>query len=1222
MLRNSVKVMIFSLLAISVLSSASAVFSINEVDSADFDTVSPESDSMQIVRLLDDDGDPVNQSRLDDRSDLAFYYDYNGSELSFEHLFDGYYYAEVFVENSGREVLYELEDNSPTAGGTVNTTEELSTGRLGLEVLTDLSRTFEAGEEIQLKTTVNNLEDYFYVDVDDSSNETDSDVYVIDSGGEGTYSFQEDLILKGTMPPNGANLQTSNLWNGVDNPVAFNDSRPGNEWDDDSDTIIIDRYEGGTVSEREDRPVNTGNDEEIDTEEGQQLYSTTAAPNAVKVIGDVGDTLYTIYDNDSDGQFTSRADDLLGGVEPAEGRELMDTSDVPEVMMLSSFDLNDGDEWDSNDDLVAVDHDNDSQYTVQSDDVLAGQTPPEGAELNTEVVNPWEDGNTAAPTIGDVEVHDNTSGDAWNPSDDAIWLETSGTDNGYDAGDDVPLAGSPTDGMVATEAVRQFNQWENISAYNSGGEEFDPNSDAIIRDYNAGGTYSTQSDTLVAGSFQDVFDAGTEYSSEGVETEWGLGLVDQFDGNEWDNSQDSIIRDYDDGGTYSMIPDEVINHAGGIDVSSGSELSNLSDITGEALMWSDNDGNGAYSTGDEIFVDRDSDERYTVRSDHHIAGADLSTAGEGTPLTLSNPWSGDERPVLFRQPGSGNWSNETDSIVFDRDSDGVYTSTSDTVVNGDGEDASPGDELLSTDRNNYTAPDVTVFITNGNYSTTEVLLGRNPSEEFVNTVEIPDFPDSEMIVQFHAETPRGGVEGSTSRLIETREQGIGFDSESDLEFQIDRAGTYSRDVNLRNFLDVENEVHVEVSEDLESITNFSDTVYIPAGGNENVTFEFELTPAESVSGEITFTENETGEDDSTDVSISGPSCVASTQRFCLSTQDWLNVTADERGNFTRSFDIRSIWTEDEPVQVDLESAGGTSQYVSLSTSQVETTGTETVEVEYSVEDPGNFTGQIIATADESLTIPVGINSNVMELDTSMSVSPETLDFGAVPAGENVAETLNLENTGTLELSDFQFSSDYSISTDDVESISAGETAETDVTIEEPQNAEGQISIEASSEEADVSESLQVSMNIVTPEEEMTQEIRNTVSDLRSRANSTEVLDSLLDIESDVSSIQTAYDQGNYAQAQSTYQGAVSELESLEIQVNNNQNNQNPGGGGTQQPSQPQNPSDPSGSDSSGGGLLIFFFLLVVVLGIGFVLYTSYYPEEGDPLYSLLGEENR
>jgi len=1214
--------MIFSLIMISLFSFASAVFSIEKVDSADFDKVSPESDSIQVVRLLDEEGDPVNQSRLEDRSDLSFYYDYNNTEQSLNHLFDGFYYADLFVENSMTEVLYELEDNSPTAGGTVNTTEEISTGRLDLDVLTDLSRTYEAGEEIQLRTTVNNLEDYFYVDVDDSSNETEADVFVIDSGGDGTYSFQEDLLLTGIAPPNAANIQTSNLWSGVDDPVAFNDSRPGNEWDDDSDTIIIDRYDGGTVSERKDRAVNTGYDEETDTKEGQELYSTTAAPNSIKVTGDVDSTLYTMYDNDSDGQYTSRADNLLGGVQPSEGRELTDAENVPEEMMLASYDVNDGNEW-SGDDLIAVDHDNDSQYTVEKDDVMAGQTPPEGAQLNTEMVEAWEDGNTAAPTIGDVEVHDNQSGDAWDASTDAIWMETSDTDNGYDAGADVPLAGSPTDGMVATEAVRQFNQWENVSGYDSGGEEFDPNSDAIVMDYFEGGTYSTQSDTLVAGSFQDGFTAGTGYTtSRGIENEWGIGIIDQFDGNKWDNSQDSIVRDYDDGGTYSMVPDTVINHAGGVTSSSGVELTNLSSITGEALTWSDNDGNGRYTTGDEIFVDRDSDEHYTVRADHHLAGASLSTAGEGTVLTKSNPWSDDERPVLFRKTGSGNWSEDNDSIVFDRDSDGAFTSTSDTVVNGDGEDASPGDELLSTDRNNFTAPDVTVFITNGNYTTSEVLLGRNPSEEFVNTIEIPDFPDSEMIVQFHAETPRGGVEGSTSLLIETREQGIGFDSESDLEFQIDRAGTYSRDVNLRNFLDVENEVHVEVSEDLESFTNFSDTVYIPAGGDENVTFEFEIVPAQSVSGEITFTENETGEDDSTDVSISGPSCVASTQRFCLSTQDWLNVTADERGNFTQSFDIRSIWTEDEPVQVDLEAVGGVSDYITLSTTQVETAGTETVEIDYSVEDPGNFTGQIIATADDSLTIPIAINSNVMELDTSMSVSPETLDFGAVPAGENVAETLNLENTGTLELTDFQFSSDYSISTDDVESISAGETTETDVTIEEPQNAEGQISIEASSEENNVSETLEVSMNIVKPEEEMTQEIRDTVSDLRSRANSTEVLDSLLDIESDVTSIQTAYDQGNYAQAQSTYQTAISELESLEITVDNNQNNQNTGGGGTQQPSQPQNPSDPSGSDSSGGGLLIFFFLLVLVLGIGFVLYTSYYPEEGDPLYSLLGEENR
>ncbi|EGQ43192.1 MAG: hypothetical protein J07AB43_11820 [Candidatus Nanosalina sp. J07AB43] len=53
-------------------------------------------------------------------------------------------------------------------------------------------------------------------------------------------------------------------------------------------------------------------------------------------------------------------------------------------------------------------------------------------------------------------------------------------------------------------------------------------------------------------------------------------------------------------------------------------------------------------------------------------------------------------------------------------------------------------------------------------------------------------------------------------------------------------------------------------------------------------------------------------------------------------------------------------------------------------------------------------------------------------------------------------------------------------------------------------------------------------------------------------------------------------------------------------------------------------SNTDGTDSSssggGGGILILIILLIIVLGIGFVVYTSYIPEEGDPLYDVLGEE--
>lgn len=1224
---NSRKFLLISALIISMIGIVSASFSIETSDGeVDHNVVSPEAHSIQVVQLLDGNDEPFGGGELADRDDLEFVYEYNGTFHEMRSLQGGYYYAEVDVaEMDGDEITYELQDSSPTGGDSLTVTEELTVGQLDLDILTDFSSSFDAGSEIELEAEVENLAEYYAVDTDGSGEITDDSVFVIERGGDGTYSASSDTVLAGEEPENRDNLEFSNPWSGAEHPVAFYQDIEGNEWDENNDVIVVDRYGGGTLSTTADDVVNTGLDNEVEAEEGQELHDSTEIRDSVYIVGtEIHEGVDVVFDNDSDGQFTAQPDELLAGTEPFEGRELIDTDSVPEAMNLNSYTPTTGTEWSSDDDLIAVDHDEAGQYTARPDEVIAGVEPDEAAHLEPDHVEAWEEAPEDDPDTGDLRIFDHEPGEPWDADQDAIWLDTGDANDGFTPGEDIPLAGSPEDGMEATEFGEQFNQWPEVAAYHSGSDGFDTEADAIVIDYSQGETFSARSDTVVAGSFSEDFEEGTDYTTtNGLESEWTLGVVQQFEGSEWDENQDALVRDYDSGGTYSPEADEVINHGGELSSEGGETLTQLNSVPEEDLMWADNDGSGQYSSGDELILDKDGDNRYTAQPDERIAGAPFEQLENGADLQESNPWMNDEFPIGFIAEDSDSW-NETDSIIHDTDGDGVYTSRPDNIVEGDPDKPSAGDDLLETDRTDIASPDITAYITSGNTSTGTTELGRGTDGIYVNTLEIPELHDTELVVQFHADTPRGDVEGSASRIIETRSQGIGFATESDLNLDIDRAGTYEETITVENFLDSENQVFAEASEGIEEYVDFDPQLEIEPESDENLTVEFELIPATSASGEITFTENSTGETEQTNVNINGPTCVAESERFCVSQSTWLNFTTDERGTFSEEFTVSSIWTEEEDVSIDIALTGDITEVAGLSETEIETTGSEVISIQYDIEDQGTFTGQVTVTSEgEELSFPVAAESNVQELETGLTISPTSFDFGHIPAGENVADTLEIENTGTLELTDFDLESDYVIEADDIADLEPEASTEIDFTITEPQQQSGDIVVEASSEEESVSSTAGVSLTIVTPEDDMIDEIRSTVGDLRSRAQEGDVLDDLTEVETQISSIETAYSQGDYQEAEQTYQTAQSDLNSIEgtIEINErDRENQNQGGEepGTG-PQPPTNGAGTGGDDGGGGGILVFLILLILVLGAGFVVYTSYYPEEGDPLYSLLGE---
>ncbi|MFB6241855.1 MAG: hypothetical protein ABEJ36_03575 [Candidatus Nanosalina sp.] len=1217
------------LLLILATGTVTAVFTIEPLSPPhDYAEVSANSPVAQVVRLLNTEGEPVNQTWLDSKENLVFNYRVNSSKLSMNYIGYGYYYADFITNSTGSKITYQLVDKSATSGGEVNITEDLKAGDLDVNILTDLGNSEKAGSRIELKVQVENTAQYYAVDVDNSGSITAGDEFILDRGGSGTYSGGSDKVLEGISPENGAALSAGNLWKGggIKHPLMVNDSTSGDGWDDSNDIIVIDMYDGGTVSRRPDNVLNRGNNTAVDASPGKSLTGLSGVSSSIFFVSsdeqlESGEAV--VRDSDGDGIYTSQKDMVVAGNIPLEGTSVNSTDSIDNQMGVSSYDAVDNDAgWDHTADVLARDYDRDAQYTSRKDVVLAGSTPSEARKLNRTTVNQWEDGDTSTPTAGEVSVLDYEKGNDWNPRRDAIWLEN-GSSNGYQSGEDTALAGNPTDGMIANVSSDRFGHgWTSISAYQADGDCcFDPVEDSIIRDFRDGGTYSSREDKIIAGA---VIDSGTPYTVvTGFDSDWELDVIDQNQGGAWSSNQDTILIDYNEGGTYSAEPDEKISAGGSVEGSAGTALQKLNNVSNPLKKYADLDSSGSFTSGDEIFVDYDEDSQYTSIKDKHIGGISLRTAGEGRGLRTYNVWQGSEKPILFHDGEEGDeWNSSEDSVIYDLDEDGVFTSISDVMVSDEEgtPEAVPGDSRIATSRDNFTGVDVTARFTTGANLSESVILGRSAGGNYTATMRIPEIPNTPIILQVRAETENGNLKGLESEVLATRKKGIGFGVEDSRTFTFERAGKHTRNITVENFLEEQNTISINVSESLENVTNLPDSVTVSSNTSKKVELTFNVTPVRSLSGEIVFTEKSSGMTDEMQIDIEGPVCAERTEKLCYQGEEPVIVHANERENVTRAVTLKNIWMKGSSYQVTAAVSQGISDYLTMQNAgngTFELADTREVELIYQPKRPGNHSGILVFSSNSGeIRINTTLEANVTSLEKGLKISNSSVDLGAVPQGSDQAFRLKLANSGNLDVGNLNASSGtFRIQASLPQTLPANTTETVDFTINSIDSTSGTVTVTGETDRGEVQAQVQISATLVTPLSQMKSKINTRISNLRTRASSADLQTRLTNLKSRVSSLETKWSKGNYREAQSTYQSMLSSLNSIESQISTqpvNTSTGNPGGG-----------TGNTGNQSSGGGggglIIIVAVILLLLLLAGFVIYTSYYPEEGDPLYDVMGD---
>ncbi|EGQ43185.1 MAG: hypothetical protein J07AB43_11750, partial [Candidatus Nanosalina sp. J07AB43] len=751
--------------------------------------------------------------------------------------------------------------------------ESLIQGQLDVNIQSNYTGRYEAGEDIHVNVTIENTGSYFAVDVDGSDDITEDDILVVDDEGSEKFSKSSDTVLAGQSPPDGASLQNTNPWkepNGGNHSVAMYDSSTGpsatelDDWDPSADIIVRDFNSGGTVSRSSDVAMNTGDNNEINTEPGQNLNPIDGLPDDLFFPSQ--DTTYNpdtevVRDTDDDGRLTAMPDPIIAGQTPSQGEDITFNDTVPPRMDIASYNTGD-DSFNSNDDLIVFDKDNDSQYTQRPDEeIYSGSAIPPEAPLRPDHIDAWNDEDKTSAAMNDLEIYDADQNDNnWNASEDLIWIE-SGTNNGYQSSEDDKLIGTSTTNAPPTQVNSLFEQWPNVSAYDAvSGGDFNKNVDGIIHDYNSGETYSPTEDSIINGSLEGSSFSADESLTRGFPDSWRLDVIEGgISEGDWNEDRDTILRDRYQGGTYSAQADEIVNSGGSNDSSEGKPLKRLSNSLGAQLRYSDLDNSNSYTTGDEIFRDLDDDNQYTNQSDQQLAGLSLEVAGEGTGLETSNEWQTDETggddqtPLLFYDiTNPGNWDSNHDAIIHDTDQDDFFTGRSDRVIEGDPSLGENGDTLILTEPPEISAPDVKAKVTVGTNTTGPLELARTESGTYRGEITIPDVPDSRMLLQVTAETPISNMRGMESKELMTRAQGIGFDTnETSIDLDVQKRGNYTRSVKVDNLLTDQNSVNISLSDSIENMTSASvNQISLESEGNSSVEFDFNISEMEDSEGEI------------------------------------------------------------------------------------------------------------------------------------------------------------------------------------------------------------------------------------------------------------------------------------------------------------------------------------------------------------------------------------
>lgn len=507
--------------------------------------------------------------------------------------------------------------------------------------------------------------------------------------------------------------------------------------------------------------------------------------------------------------------------------------------------------------------------------------------------------------------------------------------------------------------------------------------------------------------------------------------------------------------------------------------------------------------------------------------------------------------------------------------------------------------------------DAEINVTNSTHTLREYTLEDMEYSDgvFQRDVEVgADWPEGTYGVHVEAEDVYSNNETADDSFF-VQQVDRTFNITEEIDEEVVTAGEYEFNLTVENLKTSELNLTLNGSEDLDGFTETPGFSVIEGEEEKDIPVQFNFTGTrmEDRSGEIIL-EDEGGFNDSADVDLDIPDCDYRDGAYCV--QGELNSSKDERGYSVSEMDLYYLANQSDEADVVPEAEGNISDVLSFqpSTAGMNSSNNEQIFIaNFSAITPGYFTGSVNVG---TVSIPVEFTSNVESTELSMEVT-DSLDLGTVPEGETVTEEIEVENTGDVTIQALDFGS--------AEMSVNGETAEIGPDAIETLDLEmseitgdGSVTVTAESTRKEKTEEIEVQVETVPDLEEDAGELRDEINTLQGQVSSSENQNILNSASLNVTEIQNEYNAGDYERAQSIYEATEASLEEVRSSMNTEETD-------TVENSTEPAPNPESSTDSGGSMLPLIAVIVFVLLLIGFVVYTSYVPEEGDPLYGVLGK---
>lgn len=509
--------------------------------------------------------------------------------------------------------------------------------------------------------------------------------------------------------------------------------------------------------------------------------------------------------------------------------------------------------------------------------------------------------------------------------------------------------------------------------------------------------------------------------------------------------------------------------------------------------------------------------------------------------------------------------------------------------------------------------------------------------------------DREIDIPDTAEVGGWDLELSASKYAESITVNSGFSVAStdqtfevnDTTFEKDNQEVESFNLTVRNIRDNNLTIQTNLSDTLTGEIEVNETVNISASSTEQIPVTVNLTEFEDIEGDINLTDIGTGYERTVGLTVDVKKCEFTSGDICSLNKKWVNVTADNRGLHTERVRFLDTAYDGNSTNVTANVEGNISDLISLEDRYLLDENL-TAQVNYTVEQVGNYTGTITFQPENEsdnsfeLVFNTTLETGFEEIkETGFSTDPEDVDLGVFPTGETVRSEITVQNTGDLEIQNIDVSSSqYSVSLNVTDlNVSGSQSRDVELVFEETSTEEGNLTLTGNTSEGEVSTNLTVNATPVENYADRTNELserRRSLEPVRG-SNLTATMN---DVSGLVTSIESSWEEGNYLEARTKFRKAQNKLDYV---ANNKEDTGDSGNDtgdqdtgnqdGTTDGTNDENTGgnqnqDGTQTEEEGGGLPIIpiVAVFVVLLIVGFVVYESYIPEEGDPLYGVLGDQ--